>query len=407
MPRRAISYGRQTIEEDDIKAVAAALRSDFLTQGPLVSEFEELIKAYTGARYAVACSSGTAALHIAHIAAGIGKGDKVITSPITFLASANASLYAGASPVFADIDPNTYNIDPAEVEKKIRYNSPVKAIVPVHFAGLPAEMEAFSAIAKTHGAAVIEDACHALGASWRDSFGRVHKVGSCSHSDMTVFSFHPVKAITTCEGGAVTTNDKRLYERLKRLRSHGVTKEAGEFELPSDGPWYYEMQEPGFNYRLPDVNAALGISQIKKLERFVSRRTEIASLYSAMLSKYQFVKTQLVGEERSSAWHLYPVRIPFEELGASKADWFSMMKAIGIHPQVHYIPVHLQPYYRSAFGYGPGDFPNAEAMYAEEVSLPIYPGLTDEEAGAVVEGLVSTLACASAARPVLRPRAAV
>ncbi|MBI4949499.1 MAG: UDP-4-amino-4,6-dideoxy-N-acetyl-beta-L-altrosamine transaminase [Deltaproteobacteria bacterium] len=407
MPRRAISYGRQTIEEDDIKAVVAALRSDFLTQGPLVSEFEELIKAHTGAKYAVACSSGTAALHIAHLASGIGKGDKVITSPITFLASANAALYTGASPVFADIDPNTFNIDPAEIEKKIRYNSPVKAIVPVHFAGLPADMESVRVIAKKHGAVVIEDACHALGASWKDSRGAVHRVGSCSHSDMTVFSFHPVKAITTCEGGAVTTNDKRLYERLKRLRTHGVTKDEVEFELPSDGPWYYEMQEPGFNYRLPDVNAALGISQIKKLERFVSRRAEIASLYSAMLSKHQFVRMQAESEGRSSAWHLYSVRIPFEELGASKADWFSMMRSIGIHPQVHYIPVHLQPYYRRAFGYGPGDFPRAEAMYAEEVSLPIYPGLTDEEAGAVVAGLVSTLACASAARGAVRPRAAM
>ena len=242
-------------------------------------------------------------------------------------------------------------------------------------------MESVRAIAKRHGAVVIEDACHALGASWKDSRGAVHRVGSCSHSDMTVFSFHPVKAITTCEGGAVTTNDKRLYERLKRLRTHGVTKDEAEFVLPSDGPWYYEMQEPGFNYRMADVNAALGISQIKKLERFVSRRAEIAALYSAMFSRHQFVRTQWEGEGRSSAWHLYPVRIPFEELGASKADWFSMMRSIGIYPQVHYIPVHLQPYYRRAFGYRPGDFRKAEAMYAEEVSLPIYPGLTDEERG--------------------------
>ncbi|MBI5588135.1 MAG: UDP-4-amino-4,6-dideoxy-N-acetyl-beta-L-altrosamine transaminase [Deltaproteobacteria bacterium] len=396
---RAISYGRQTIDEDDVRAVVNALTSEMLTQGPLVEEFEEALASHTGARYAVVCSNGTAALHIACLAAGLGKGDGVITSPNTFLASSNAPVYTGATPIFADIDPATNNIDPAEVEKKLSYNSNVKAIIPVHFAGVPCDMERISAIAKDKGLTIIEDACHALGAERRGSDGKWKKVGSCAHSDMTVFSFHPVKSITTGEGGAITTNDKRLYERLKTLRSHGVTKKTDDFVNGEDSPWYYEMQELGFNYRLSDIQSALGISQLKKLGRFIKRRKEIAGLYSATLEKYPFIKIPTVSDCIRSAHHLYPVSIEFDEIGVSKKEWFRLMRKIGINLQVHYIPVHLQPYYRQSFGYRPGDFPKAESFYYKEVSLPIYPLLTDEDVGTVTAALISTLACVSARKP--------
>lgn len=390
--RKAISYGRQTIEEDDIKAVTEALRSGMLTQGPLVEAFEESIARYTGARYAVACSNGTAALHLACMAAGIGPGDKVITSPITFLASANCALYVGATPVFADIDPRTFNIDPGEIERKIKADPEIKAIIPVHFAGLPCDMEAISGIARKRGIIIIEDGCHALGASWRDKSGQWHKAGSCVLSDMTVFSFHPVKSITTGEGGAVTTNDENLYRKLKTLRSHGVTRDAGALRNPSPGPWYYEMHAIGYNYRLSDIQCALGISQMKRLDEFIGKRNKIASKYSSLLSKYPFITQPSFNEHFRSAFHLYPVQINFYELGVSKGQCFEAMRGIGINLQVHYIPVHLQPYYRDRFGYRPGDFPRAEHFYEREASLPIYPLLTDEEAGAVAEGIISTLA---------------
>ncbi len=265
MGKKAISYGRQTIDEADIAAVTDAIRSGMLTQGPLVDSFERAIAGYTGAKYAVVCSNGTAALHLACKAAGLGAGDKALTSPITFLASANAAFYAGAIPEFADIDPETFNIDPNEIEKKTKYNRAIKALIPVHFAGRPCDIESIRTIAKDRGLSVIEDACHALGAEWTDSEGRVNRVGSCSHSEMTVLSFHPVKSITTAEGGAITTNSKELYEKLLSLRSHGTVRDPSRFSNPSPGPWYYEMQDLGFNYRLSDIQCALGLSLIKKL----------------------------------------------------------------------------------------------------------------------------------------------
>ncbi|HXI10059.1 MAG TPA: UDP-4-amino-4,6-dideoxy-N-acetyl-beta-L-altrosamine transaminase [Thermodesulfobacteriota bacterium] len=393
---RAISYGRQTIDGDDVEAVVRALTSEKITQGPLVEEFESELSRRTGARYAVACSSGTAALHLAYLAAGVGNGDGVVTSPITFLASANAAIYAGATPLFADIDPATSNIDPQEVEKTLSFNSNIKTLVPVHFAGLACDMESISRIASARGLTVIEDACHALGAEWKTGDGRWVKVGACTHSDMTVFSFHPVKSITTAEGGAVTTNDERLYRRLKTLRSHGVTREKTELVHGEGSPWYYEMHELGFNYRLSDIQSALGISQLKKLDNFMRRRSEIAAIYSTALSKYPFIKTPFEGPGTKSARHLYPITVEFGEIGVSRKELFELMSNIGINLQVHYIPVHLQPYYRKKFGYRPGDFPKAEAFYTKEVSLPIYPLLTDEEAGAVTAALISTLGCASA-----------
>lgn len=397
MEKRAISYGRQTIEADDVEAVVKALGSGMLTQGPLVEEFERKLAAYTGAKYAVVCSNGTAALHLACKAAGLGPGDKVLTSPLTFLASANAALYVGARPDFVDIESETFNIDPVEVEKKVKASPSVKALIPVHFAGSPCDMERLGRIARERNLIVIEDACHALGASWTDSKGTVRKVGSSSHSDMTVFSFHPVKSITTGEGGAVTTNSRKLYERLLSLRTHGTVKDSARLFNPEGLPWYYEMQDLGFNYRLTDLQCALGVSQLKKLDRFIARRSELASLYGRLLSKYPFIKTPAVQPGRESAWHLFPVLIDFSGLGASRKDLFELMSAIGINLQVHYIPVHIQPYYRG-MGFKPGDFPKAERFYDEEVSLPIYPLLSDEEAGAVVEALLSTLACASSNR---------
>lgn len=395
MEKRMISYGRQTIEADDIEAVVKALASGMLTQGPLVEEFERRLAEYTGAKYAVVCSNGTAALHLACKVAGLGPGDKVLTTPLTFLASANAALYVGARPDFADIDRRTLNIDPDEVERKVKACPSVKALVPVHFAGSPCDMERIGRIAKERNLIVIEDACHALGASWTALNGEVQKVGSCANSDMTVFSFHPVKSITTGEGGAVTTNSRKLHERLLSLRTHGVVKESTKLFSAEGLPWYYEMQDLGFNYRLTDIQSALGISQLKKLDRFIARRKEIASLYTRILSKYPFIKAPTEAAGNKSAWHLYPVRIDFDGLGATRKDLFELMSAIGINLQVHYIPVHLQPYYRG-LGFKPGDFPNAERFYGEEVSLPIYPLLTDEEAGAVAEALLSTLACSSA-----------
>jgi UDP-4-amino-4,6-dideoxy-N-acetyl-beta-L-altrosamine transaminase len=397
MEKRAISYGRQTIEADDVEAVVKALGSGMLTQGPLVEEFERKLAAYTGAKYAVVCSNGTAALHLACKAAGLGPGDKVLTSPLTFLASANAALYVGAKPDFADIESETFNIDPAEVENKVKASPSVKALIPVHFAGSPCDMERLGRIARERNLIVIEDACHALGASWTDSKGTVRKVGSSSHSDMTVFSFHPVKSITTGEGGAITTNSRKLYERLLSLRTHGTVKDSARLFNPEGLPWYYEMQDLGFNYRLTDLQCALGVNQLKKLDRFIARRAELASLYCRLLSKYPFIKTPASQPGCASAWHLFPVRIDFGGLGASRKDLFELMSAIGINLQVHYIPVHLQPYYRG-LGFKPGDFPKAEKFYEQEVSLPIYPLLSDEEAGAVVEALLSTLACASSNR---------
>ena len=392
MAKKAISYGRQTIDETDIAAVVEAIRSGMLTQGPLVDEFERALAEYTGAKYAVVCSNGTAALHLACKAAGLGAGDKALTSPITFLASANAALYVGAIPEFADIDPDTFNIDPNEIEKKIKYNRSIKALIPVHFAGLPCDMQGISTIAKGRGLMVIEDACHALGAEWTDSEGRVNRVGSCSHSDLTVMSFHPVKSITTAEGGAVTTNNKELYEKLKTLRSHGVVKDSSRFVKGSEGPWYHEMHHLGFNYRLSDIQCALGLSQIKKLDGFIERRSRIAALYGRLFSRYPFIKTPPNSADMKSAWHLYPIRIDFDKLGIRKDELFKLMSEIGINLQVHYIPVHTQPYYRG-LGFKAGRFPKAEMFYREEVSLPIYPLLTDEEAGTVAEALVSTLAC--------------
>lgn len=369
-----IPYGHQTIDEADIQAVERVLRSDYLTTGPAVGAFEEKVAGYAGAKYAAAVSNGTAALHTACLAAGIGPGDEVITSPITFAASANCVLYCGGRPVFADIDPATYNLSPEEIEKKITPRT--KAVIPVHFAGRPCEMDAIGEIAKKHGLTVIEDGAHALGAAYH---GR--RIGT--FSDMTIFSFHPVKPITTGEGGMVVTDDEKLYQRLKLFRSHGITREGWEMEgsAPEQGEgWYYQQVALGFNYRMTDLQAALGASQMDKLDGFLQKRREIAARYSRAFAEVPGIGIPEWPKEMESGWHLYVIRIQEKE----RAEVYRRLQEAGIGANVHYIPVYRHPYYQR-HGYGEVCCPRAEELYRQIISLPIYPGLTGEEQQQVID----------------------
>jgi UDP-4-amino-4,6-dideoxy-N-acetyl-beta-L-altrosamine transaminase len=386
--KRPIAYGGQTIDREDTRSVLETLVSENLTQGPAVEAFEAALAEYTGARYAVASSSGTAALHMACVAAGFGEGQRVATTPNTFVATPNAVLYTGATPVFVDVDPLTGTMDLERLGEVLDYN--IRAAIPVHYGGAPRGMETLGAMATEHGLTVIEDACHALGARWLDSEGREHVVGDCSHSDMTVFSFHPVKSITTGEGGAVTTNDVILARRLREARSHGIVK------TPPEGghwpPWHYEMRSLGFNYRISDIQCALGLSQLGKIESFMTRRREIAALYDELFAPHAgMVSTPSAPPGEESAWHLYPLCIDFQALGIDKESWFEAMLAEGIRLQSHYIPVPLQPYYRRRFGYRRGQYPGAEAFFESEASLPIYPALTDRDVRFVARTVIKTL----------------
>lgn len=369
-----IPYGHQTIDEQDIRAVASVLRGDYITTGPVVEAFEQKVADYVGANYAVAVANGTAALHIACLAAGIGPGDEVITSPITFAASANCAWYVGARPVFADIDPLTYNIAPQEIEKKITPRT--KAVIPVHFAGQPCDLDAIDAIAKKHGLLVIEDGAHALGASYHGT-----RIGS--FSQMTIFSFHPVKPITTGEGGMVVTNDERLYQRLKLFRNHGITREQ---ELMEDGwqeqkeGWYYQQLELGYNYRMTDFQAALGVSQMKKLDAFLARREEIAARYNQAFASNTQIEIPHLQRDVKSGWHLYVIRIREKD----RTEVYRGLKEAGIGVNVHYIPVYHHPYYQK-HGYEKTCCPQAEALYGQMLSLPIYPGLTNEQQDYVID----------------------
>ncbi|MDD5064932.1 MAG: UDP-4-amino-4,6-dideoxy-N-acetyl-beta-L-altrosamine transaminase [Phycisphaerae bacterium] len=377
-----IPYGHQCIEEDDIRAVVEVLRSDFLTQGPKVKEFDGALADYCGAKYAVSFSSGTAALHGAYFAAGIKDGGEVITSPITFLATANAALFLGGRPVFVDVEPDTGNIDAGLVEPAI--TSKTKAVVPVHFAGHPADMEKIAGIAREHNLIVIEDACHALGAKYLGS-----AIGDCKYSDMAVFSFHPVKSITTGEGGAVLTNNKEYHEKLVMFRQHGVTKADSAFVNKSEdaGQWYYEMQHLGYNYRLTDIQCALGISQLKKLDIFIHGRRRIANAYNRAFKGNPFFDLPVEKSSVKSAWHLYAIRLN-DEYKSVKPKIFEELHLRGVGVQVHYIPVYLQPYYRR-LGYSRDLCPKAKDLYEREISIPIFRTMSDEDVQYVEDNVLS------------------
>ncbi|MDD5491128.1 MAG: UDP-4-amino-4,6-dideoxy-N-acetyl-beta-L-altrosamine transaminase [bacterium] len=369
-----IPYGHQSIDREDINAVLQVLKGDWLTQGPHIREFEDALCMNTGAKYAVAVANGTAALHIACLAAGIKKGDQVITSPITFLASANCVWYSGGKPVFADICPDTICINPKEVAKKI--NKHTRAIIPVHFAGHPCDLKELSTLAKKHGLVLIEDAAHALGASYRDC-----KIGSGKYSDMTILSFHPVKHITTGEGGAVLTNDPEYYKRLLLFRNHGITKQ--DYRYKPDGEWYYEMQELGYNYRITDMQAALGVSQLRKLDCFVKKRREIVDKYNKAFNKNGYFAVPYEKDSVLSSYHLYVIRIN-ETYTKLQARIFSELRKNGLGVQLHYIPLYRQPYYRQR-DFNASDYPEAEKYYRQAISLPLYPDLTAAQIQQVIK----------------------
>ena len=372
----SIPYGRQTIEDDDIQAVIDVLKSDYLTTGPKIAEFEKLVCEYTNTKYAVAISNGTAALHAACFAAGIGPGDEVITTPITFAASANCVLYCGGTPVFADIDPNTYNIDVDDVRRKITEKT--KAIIPVHLAGQPCDMDAIHELAKENNLIVIEDGAHALGSVYKGQ-----KIGGLS--DMTTFSFHPVKPITTGEGGMIMTNNEELYKRLVLFRSHGITRDE-EFMTSNEGPWFYQQLFLGFNYRITDIQCALGVSQMKKLDKYLQRRREIAARYNEAFASVDNIVTPYQSDESNSGWHLYIIQVK----GKNRKDVFEALREKGIGVNVHYIPVYYHPYYRE-HGYENTKCPIAEEVYEHIISLPIFPGLTDEEQDYVIEQVLDAV----------------
>ncbi|MFO6428592.1 UDP-4-amino-4,6-dideoxy-N-acetyl-beta-L-altrosamine transaminase [Erythrobacter sp. W302b] len=384
-----IPYGRQTISAADIAAVVDVLQSDFLTQGPVVPAFEDAVAACCGARHAVAVNSATSALHIACKALGVGPGDRVWTSPLTFVASANAALYCGADVDFVDVDPRSYNMCPERLAEKLEDAAASatlpKVIIPVHLAGQSCDMAAIHAAASRYGVRIIEDASHAIGGSYRDQ-----PVGNCRFSDIAVFSFHPVKIITTGEGGMALTNDDTLAELMRLDRSHGITRDPELLTEADAAPWYYEQQRLGFNYRLTDVAAALGLSQLSALHGFIARRRQIASAYDAALSTLP-VTTPWQHPDAQSSWHLYVVRIDPRRTSRTHREVFAALRAAGIGVNLHYIPVYLQPYYR-ALGFAPGLCPAAEAYYGEAISLPMFAGLTDAQQAEVIAGLAGALA---------------
>ncbi len=375
-----IPYSHQCIDEDDIQAVIEVLRSDFLTQGPKIREFEESLCEYCGAKFSVVFSSGTAALHGAYFAAGVGDGDEIITSPLTFLATANAALFLGARPVFVDIEEGIGNIDANLIEKAITPKT--KAIVPIHFSGHPVELEKIAQTAQKHDLLLIEDACHALGAKYMDT-----TIGDCKYSDMTVFSFHPVKSITTGEGGAVLTNNEEMYNKLIMFRQHGVTQNPDilQDKSGSEKGWYYEMQYLGYNYRLTDINCALGISQLKKLDGFIQKRSEIANKYNTVFKNNPFFDIPVEKDYAKSAWHLYQIRSK-DKYKAQKTKIFAKLREVKLGVQVHYIPVYLQPYYQQ-LGRKKGLCSNAEDFYEKVISIPLYPAMRDEDIDYVINNV--------------------
>jgi len=372
---KKISYATQLIDLSDMRAVNKALKSEFLTQGPMVDKFEKTISNYCGAKYAVAVNSGTSALHIACLAAGLKKGDEAITSPITFVASANCILYCGAKPIFADIDDNTICIHSKEIANKI--SSRTKVIIPVDFAGYPADLSAIRSIAKQKGLLIIEDASHALGAEFCGS-----KIGCGKYSDMSILSFHAVKHITTGEGGVVLTNDKKFYEKLLMLRTHGITRKI-KYLTKNEGAWYYEMHHLGHNYRLTGFQCALGLSQLKKLSCFLRIRREIVAQYNSAFTNFDCLKLLEEKENVKSAHHLYIIKFDKKKISTKKRDIFDAYYKKGIMVNMHYIPVYLQPYYRR-LGYKKGLCPNAESYYKEAITLPLHPKMTNRDVRRVI-----------------------
>ena len=376
-----IPYGKQTISQADIDAVVSVLRSDFLTQGSQVPAFEKAIGDYCGAKFAVAVNSATSALHIACLALGVGQGDVVWTSPITFVASSNCAIYCGADVDFVDIDPKTFNMSIDRLREKLqsaqRENKLPKVVIPVHLCGEPCDMQAIGELAQEFGFKVIEDASHAIGAEYHGE-----KVGNCAYSDITVFSFHPVKIITTAEGGLATTNNPELANKMAQLRSHGITRNVDEMVGDSDGAWYYQQIDLGFNYRMTEMQAALGLSQLQRLDEFVARRQVLAKQYDELLKDLP-VTLPFRQPENRSALHLYPILLEAKH----RKQIFDYLRSHDIGVNVHYIPVPTQPYYRKRFGFQAGDFPCAENYYAQAMSLPLYFSLSDEEQQQVVKTL--------------------
>ena len=379
---KQIPYGRHNITDEDIQSVIEVLKSDFLTQGPKIAEFEKDFAEYIGVKYAVAVSNGTAALHLCTLALGVKDGDKVITTPMTFSATANCIRYAGGEVVFADIDPETYLLDIKEVEKLLMSapKGTYKGIIPVEFAGRTVDLEAYRKLADQYGCWIIEDACHAPGGYFNDSKGEKHNCGNGNFADLAIFSFHPVKHIAVGEGGMITTNNEELFHKLRMLRTHGI-QQRPEFREYDHGNWYYEMQELGYNYRLTDIQAALGISQLKRAGEGLKRRKEIAKIYNDAFKDKSYI-IRHSGEVAGHAYHLYVVE--FEK----RKELYDYLRTKNIYSQIHYIPVHLMPYYRR-FGWKEGDMPYAENYYMQCISLPMYPTLTNEEINFVIQEIVS------------------
>ena len=378
-----IPYGRQTISEKDIESVVRVLRSEHLTQGPQVPKFEQVVASYIGVPYAVAVNSATSALHIACLALDLGPGDWLWTSPNSFVASANCALYCGAQVDFVDIDRSTYNLCTTALAEKLlvakKAGKLPKIVVPVHFAGQPCDMHTIAMLAQEYGFRVIEDASHAIGGRWQGEF-----IGTCKFSDITVFSFHPVKIITTAEGGLLTTRDTRIAQRLTDLRSHGITRDTDRLKQHDQGAWYYEQQSLGFNFRMTDLQAALGVSQMSELNRFVERRHELVARYEEGLDGLPLIKPWQQ-PDNCSAFHLYVVRVT-NESPLTRRELFDALRDVDILVNVHYIPIHLQPHYKE-MGFKAGDFPNSEAYYEQAISLPLYAGLSESDQDYVIEKL--------------------
>ena len=368
-----INYGKQSIDQDDISAVVETLKSDWLTQGPKVEEFENCLADYCNVKYAIAVSNGTAALHLANLALGVTKKTKVVTTPITFLATANSVVYAGGDPIFSDISNKTFTLDPVQLEERIKNDQNIRGIINVHLGGNTSNIEEINKIADKYNLWVIEDSCHALGGTWKDKNGILRKVGDCSFSDIATFSFHPVKQITTGEGGAITTNNREIYERLITLRTHGMIKDSSLINN-NEGGWYYEMQELGYNYRITDFQAALGIEQLKKSDKWQKMRRHIVSVYDQEFDFLDQITPQNHPDQNLNfSYHLYIIQCE------KRLELYNYLKENKINTQVHYIPIHQQPYYKNKFGYEVGDFPNAESYYKKALSLPLYPTLTEVE----------------------------